>query len=47
MEAVKGAIVRDGKITVTYSVKDGAANKNGLRIYSSTAGRYYVGRPSS
>ena len=43
MEAVKGAIVRDGKITVTYSVKDDAANKNGLRIYSSTAGRYYVG----
>ncbi len=39
---IKSAVGEDKQITVTYAVKEDAANQNGLRIYSSTYGRYAV-----
>ena len=42
VEAVKTAIDADGEIKVSYGVKDGAANSNGIRVYAETTGRYSV-----
>lgn len=42
MDAVRSAIETDGKITITYSVESDADNKNGLRLYGNTTGRYAV-----
>ena len=39
---VREAILADGKITVTYAVKEDAANKNGIRLYNSENGRYML-----
>ncbi|MCR5791980.1 MAG: hypothetical protein K6G65_02315, partial [Lachnospiraceae bacterium] len=42
LASIKQTLADSKKITVSYSVKDSAANKNGLRIYSAKAGRYAV-----
>ena len=42
VDEVKAAIDADGEITVSYGVKDGATNSNGLRVYADTTGRYAV-----
>ncbi|MBC8546546.1 DUF1080 domain-containing protein [Clostridiaceae bacterium NSJ-31] len=42
VEAVKEAILNDGEITVSYAVKEDAANQNGVRMYNETTGRYAV-----
>ena len=42
LEAIKAAMGEDKEIQVTYEVKEDAENQNGLRIYSSTYGRYAV-----
>ncbi|MBE6679206.1 MAG: DUF1080 domain-containing protein [Ruminococcaceae bacterium] len=42
IDDVRSAIEADGKITVTYSVERDAENKNGLRLYGDTTGRYAV-----
>ncbi|MBR5012275.1 MAG: hypothetical protein IKY12_06915, partial [Clostridia bacterium] len=42
MGSVKNAIARDGKITVTYEVKEDAVHQNGLRLYGSNTGRYML-----
>lgn len=42
LEAIKATLDDSREITVTYQVKDDAQNQNGLRIYSSTYGRYAV-----
>lgn len=39
---IENDVAQTGKITVTYSVKSDAANKNGLRIYGEDTGRYMV-----
>lgn len=39
---IENQIAQTGKITVTYSVKTGAANSNGLRIYGDETGRYML-----
>ena len=42
LEAIKATLDESREITVTYQVKEDAQNQNGLRIYSSTYGRYAV-----
>lgn len=42
LEAIKAAMGEDQALTVTYEVKEDAENQNGLRIYTSTYGRYAV-----
>ncbi|MBQ6893609.1 MAG: hypothetical protein IJN48_05325, partial [Clostridia bacterium] len=39
---VREAILADGKITVTYAVKEDADNRNGIRLYNSENGRYML-----
>ena len=42
MAAIKDTLTDSRELTVTYEVKEDAENQNGLRIYSSTYGRYAV-----
>lgn len=42
MAEVQAAIEADGEIKVSYGVKEGASNSNGLRVYADTTGRYAV-----
>ena len=42
MAAIKDTMADSRQLTVTYEVKEDAENQNGLRIYSSTYGRYAV-----
>lgn len=39
---IRATLGEDRELTVTYEVKEDAENRNGLRIYSSTYGRYAV-----
>ncbi|MBQ4556205.1 MAG: hypothetical protein IJA60_00975 [Clostridia bacterium] len=42
IDDVREAILADGKITVTYAVKEDADNRNGIRLYNSENGRYML-----
>lgn len=42
LAAIRATLDESRELQVTYAVKEDAANKNGLRIYSSTYGRYAV-----
>lgn len=42
LSAIKATLADSNEIKVTYEVKEDAANRNGLRIYASTYGRYAV-----
>lgn len=42
LEQLRAEIAESGTLTVTYAVKEDAANRNGLRLYTEDNGRYMV-----